>query len=88
MSFVGRGDELRILEHAVDDAANGRTRVVVLTGEPGIGKTSLAFEVALRAKSKVARARVASGRAWEDGGAPALFWWRPPPILKGRESPR
>jgi len=73
--FVGRGDELRILEHAVDEAADGRTRVVALTGEPGIGKTALAFEVARRAETKVAGARVASGRAWQDGGAPALFWW-------------
>lgn len=37
--FVGRDDELERIEHALDDVEHGRGRVVMLLGEPGIGKT-------------------------------------------------
>jgi tetratricopeptide (TPR) repeat protein len=44
---------------------------VLLTGEAGIGKTALAFEVARRAQP----AQIATGRAWEAPGAPAFWLW-------------
>lgn len=72
--FVGRRDELATLEQAIADARDGRARLVLVTGEPGIGKTALAFEVARRAAA--AGARVATGRAWEGPGAPAFWLWR------------
>ena len=43
--FVGRGTELAALT-AEPDAAAGRGGVVLLAGEPGIGKTRLAEELA------------------------------------------
>lgn len=44
-AFVGRDNERKILLDAVAEAARGRTRVVVIRGEPGAGKTRLASEV-------------------------------------------
>ncbi|HET7875100.1 MAG TPA: sigma 54-interacting transcriptional regulator, partial [Methylomirabilota bacterium] len=42
--FVGRQDELAILEAMLDQAAAGRGQVVGITGEPGIGKSRLLQE--------------------------------------------
>ena len=44
--FVGRARELGIMQAAVQDALTGRGRIVLLSGEPGIGKTRLATELA------------------------------------------
>jgi DNA-binding SARP family transcriptional activator len=50
MPFVGRSrEELRIFERLRDVAAAGGTRVVLVTGEAGIGKSRLLLEVARRA---------------------------------------
>jgi class 3 adenylate cyclase len=43
-SLVGRGSELAVLTGAVRVAAAGKGGAVVLTGEPGIGKTRLVSE--------------------------------------------
>lgn len=40
-TFLGRQEELQELRTAVRTAASGRFTVVLVTGEPGIGKTSL-----------------------------------------------
>jgi len=64
--FVGRDEELRRLRSALDDAAAGRGRLVVVRGETGIGKSRLLEEVAgLAADTHV----VLTGRAVEGGGA-------------------
>ena len=42
--FVGRGRELAILADSLEDARAARARVVLLVGEPGIGKTRLLEE--------------------------------------------
>ena len=42
--FVGRETELTALRAAIDDALAGRGRLVLLAGEPGIGKTRTAQE--------------------------------------------
>ena len=47
--FVGRDRQLDIMLRALDDAMSGRGRVVLLGGEPGIGKTRLAEEFARQA---------------------------------------
>ena len=73
-AFVGRNEELGVLAGAVSDALGGRSRFVLLTGEPGIGKTSLAMEAARRTAND--GSRVASGRAWEGAGAPVFWLWR------------
>ena len=71
--LVGRARELAQLDAALSDAIAGRGGVVVVTGEPGIGKTALA-----RAFVEHAGARGASwawGTCWDGGGAPAYWPW-------------
>ena len=44
--FIGRQPELAVLTAALDDALAGRGQMVMLAGEPGIGKTRPALEPA------------------------------------------
>src|SRR5262249_55394872 len=71
--FVGREQELAPLLPGIEDASAGRTRLFLLAGEPGVGKSRLAEEVAARARERGARVLV--GRCWEAGGAPAYWPW-------------
>src|SRR5450755_326810 len=71
--FVGRERELAELRAALDDVNAGRGRLFVLSGEPGIGKTRLAEEIAREAAARGMRA--VWGRSWEGGGAPAYWPW-------------
>jgi ABC-type transport system substrate-binding protein/class 3 adenylate cyclase len=45
LPLVGRDFELTVLERTMDALAEGRGAVVAITGEPGIGKTRLVWEV-------------------------------------------
>jgi predicted ATPase/class 3 adenylate cyclase len=72
-AYVGRHGERAELRAALDDAMSGRGRLVLLAGEPGIGKTRLADELAAEATAR--GAAVAWGRCWEGGGAPAYWPW-------------
>jgi predicted ATPase len=72
-AFVGRVHELEQLTAALHGASSGRGRLVLLSGEAGIGKTRLADEVATRAAAQ--GVRVLWGRCWESGGAPAYWPW-------------
>jgi tetratricopeptide (TPR) repeat protein len=72
-SFVGRDRELRELLEALDEAASGRGRLILLGGEPGIGKSRLADELATHARSR--GHGVLWGRGWEDAGAPSYWPW-------------
>jgi DNA-binding SARP family transcriptional activator len=72
-TFVGRERELVALAGGLDDAIAGRGRVILLAGEPGIGKSRLADELMGRARE--CGARVLVGRCWEAGGAPAYWPW-------------
>ncbi|MGH3028758.1 MAG: ATP-binding protein, partial [Gaiellaceae bacterium] len=72
-AFVGRRRELAELTAALDEALVGRGRLVLLAGEPGIGKSRLAEEVSSRARKRGGRVLV--GRCWEAGGAPAYWPW-------------
>jgi tetratricopeptide (TPR) repeat protein len=74
--FVGREHELRALRAALADTLEDRGRLVLLSGEPGIGKSRLADELALKASE--AGATVVWGRCWEAGGAPAYWPWVQP----------
>ena len=40
--MLGREHESGVLAELLSDAAEGHARVVLVTGEPGIGKTTLA----------------------------------------------
>src|SRR6516164_272499 len=57
----------------MDDTASGTGRVLLLAGDPGIGKSRLAGEAAARARDR--GFKVAWGRCWEAGGAPAYWPW-------------
>ena len=72
-SFVGRARELAALDDALSDALGGRGRVLLIGGEPGIGKSRLIEELAARARGR--EAQVLVGRCWEAGGAPAYWPW-------------
>ncbi|TDD29841.1 LuxR family transcriptional regulator [Kribbella turkmenica] len=72
--MVGRRGELRALRRWVDQARAGRGRLVLCTGEAGIGKTRLAQEAAGVALAQ--GAAVAWGRCVETDGAPAYWPWR------------
>lgn len=71
--FVGRAGELAALTADLDAAVGGRGGVVLVAGEPGIGKTRLAEELA--AQANVRGAVVLWGRCWEGAGAPAFWPW-------------
>jgi tetratricopeptide (TPR) repeat protein len=71
--FVGRDQELADLDGALEDAAAGRGSLVLLSGEPGIGKTRLMSELARLAGER--NLRVVTGRCWEEGGAPPFWPW-------------
>ena len=72
-SIVGRDREVSRLTGAIQDVARGNGSVWFLTGEPGIGKSRLAEEVARLARDQ--GMRTFWGRCWEAGGAPAYWPW-------------
>ena len=69
--FVGRETQLGALKSAVDAAELGESVLVLVAGEPGIGKTRLVAELA----SQVS-ARTVWATCWEGDGAPAYWPWR------------
>ncbi|HZY58837.1 MAG TPA: AAA family ATPase, partial [Candidatus Binataceae bacterium] len=70
-AFVDRVGELAELAAGLEDARGGRGRLFLVTGEPGIGKTRLADEVAAQAVSSAMT--VLRAGCWEGGGTPA-YW--------------
>ncbi|MFC4057365.1 BTAD domain-containing putative transcriptional regulator [Planomonospora corallina] len=68
--LVGRDAEIAVLDGAV--ASDGH-RVVLLAGEPGIGKTSLAEHAARTAWAH--GRRVVWGRCWDGSGTPPFWPW-------------
>jgi DNA-binding SARP family transcriptional activator len=72
-AFVGREAELVALTAGLDEAFSGQGQLFLLQGEPGIGKSRLAEELAAEARAR--RAWVFVGRCWEAGGAPAYWPW-------------
>jgi tetratricopeptide (TPR) repeat protein len=72
-AFVGRDRELADLVAALDDAIAGRVRLLLIAGEPGIGKTWLAEHLAEHAAKR--GARVLWVRCWEAGSAPPFWPW-------------
>jgi len=62
-SFVGRREEMGQLRGALDNALSGRSSLLMLVGEPGIGKTRLAQEFAVYAGLR--GAQVLTGHCYE-----------------------
>jgi tetratricopeptide (TPR) repeat protein len=71
VGFIGRDRELAELLAGLASAFRGEGSVILLAGEPGIGKTTLAERVAEHATAE--GARVVWSRSW-DGGATAPYW--------------
>ena len=67
-AFVGRAPELKKLEEFLEQAIAGTGRVVFITGEPGIGKTSLSDEFLRRARSRYPGVLISRGRCVEQYG--------------------
>jgi predicted ATP-dependent serine protease len=65
--FVGRQAEMGALQAALEDALAGRGRLVMLVGEPGIGKTRTAREFVTHAGQRSALGLW--GRCHESAGA-------------------
>ena len=73
--FVGRESELSELRRAWDETSTGGMRVVLVAGEPGVGKTRLAGELATQVHSE--GATVLAGRCDEDLGVPFQLFVEP-----------
>ena len=71
--FVGRQREMGELKACLEDALSGRGRMVTLVGEPGIGKTRTAQEMATYAGLR--GAQVLWGRCYEEQGVPPYWPW-------------
>jgi serine/threonine protein kinase/tetratricopeptide (TPR) repeat protein len=67
-SFVGREPEMRRLDALLRQVIEGTGRVVFITGEPGIGKTSLADEFLRRVRRQQGGLLISRGRCVEQYG--------------------
>ncbi len=71
--FVGRADAMDTLHRELNAACDGKGTLVMIAGEPGIGKTSCAEEFSRIAEDQ--GALVLWGRCYEQPGAPAYWPW-------------
>lgn len=71
MKLFGREREEQVLRDALDAAGAGRGQLIVLAGEPGIGKTRLCEALEAHAGAR------GGATCWAQGvdGAPALYPW-------------
>ena len=74
--FVGRQQEMAELKAALDDAMSGQGRLAMLAGEPGIGKTRTALELASHAGRQ--GVQVLWGWCYEQEGTPPFWPWVQP----------
>ncbi|MDI2124624.1 BTAD domain-containing putative transcriptional regulator [Yinghuangia seranimata] len=72
--IIGRRPQLAALDVALADTLAGRGGLVVVSGEPGIGKTRLLAE--LRDRARLLGVRTLWGRCHETDAAPAFWAWR------------
>ncbi len=80
---VGRGRELDLVGKAWERSRSGRMEFVIITGEPGIGKSRMAAE-SLRLAA-LDGYTVATARCSQDDGAPPLWPWSQVLSQWGRE---
>ncbi|MFI9152520.1 ATP-binding protein [Streptomyces sp. NPDC053367] len=72
-ALLGRDDFLRAVRAHVERAVAGHGGVLLLTGEAGIGKTSLAGRAVQEARSK--GLAVLRGACWDADGTPGYWPW-------------
>ncbi|MET8145380.1 BTAD domain-containing putative transcriptional regulator [Sphaerisporangium sp. NPDC005288] len=73
VSLVGRTTELAVLRQATETALTGGRGLVIIEGEPGVGKTRLLEESAADADGR--GALVVWGRCLEGDGTPSMWPW-------------
>ena len=73
LPFVGRDAALAEFDGVLAAAGHGRGALVLIRGEAGIGKTTLAARAADRAAARGIATRF--GACWLEGGAPAFWPW-------------
>ncbi|MCH8310003.1 MAG: AAA family ATPase [Chloroflexi bacterium] len=71
--FVGRHREMAMLRSSLEQAISGRGQIAILAGDPGIGKTRTAQELASIANAR--NAEVFWGHCYEGEGAPPYWPW-------------
>ena len=64
-TFVGREPELKILEKAFDNALSGQGSLLMIVGEPGIGKTTITEQLATYVGMRGGKSLV--GHCYEEG---------------------
>ena len=70
-SLVGRTSQLRELEEHFRAAENGSGRLVVVSGEAGVGKTRLVAEF-LDGLRREGRAEILEGQCYEEDPSPSV----------------
>ena len=70
-AFVGREQERAELERRIDDAVRGRGGVLLIGGEPGVGKTRLVEQALEMARRR--RCVALTGRCYEMAGTPPFM---------------
>ena len=71
--MLEREEELGTLRAALGEVRSGKGRVFLVSGDAGIGKTTLVRALAEAAEATDVRVRW--GRSWEEGGARAYWPW-------------
>lgn len=71
--FVGRTDEMELLEEKLERSLSGEAQIVSLVGEAGVGKSRLSFEFLERCRAR--GIRVAEGAAASHGRSVPLLPW-------------
>jgi DNA-binding CsgD family transcriptional regulator len=86
-AFVGRETQMRTLRSAAIDAARGRGSLALVAGEPGVGKTRLADELARLAAGSGLRVLWATCK--EEDGVPPFWPWMQlvPELARQRDQP-
>ena len=86
--LVGRDEERSWLGRALDDVERGGVRTVLVTGEPGVGKTRLVADLAHRAGADGACVAIAQCYAGLDPMplAPVAQWLGEPTLQRWREA--
>ena len=71
--FVGRSEELGILQNALERVIGDEGEIILVAGEAGIGKTRMSEEFLRYASAQ--GVRTLWGRCYEGDGAPAYWPW-------------
>ena len=72
-ALLGRGPVMATARAALHEAMAGDGQLLLITGEPGIGKSALLSQ--LTEEAVAAGARVLRGNCWAGEGAPAYWPW-------------